>query len=198
MVTSSILYKHMKKWVRKGDKYEDWRWQNSLVFYNNKVYATNAHSLVVVKEYPSTDPHFETSDGAIKTPSNLQKSVQKYIQEDIVPKIGLVIPPPSKFQYSTIISSVWFPHMKNAFDFIKKASKKSHQTSYKGVCMLNFHDGKLYVMGAGEYYGAKFLLSNNLEKGTPWYGYFNAEYLENAIDFIVDTKSPTHSGAQKL
>ena len=203
MINSSILYKQLKKWVKKPNGCDEW--QCHLTFNGDKVFATDSHRLVVIKNYPSAEPHFETPEGSINKDVYIPKlndyTLQEYIVKDITPKVEKIIPPDSgicKCQYSTIISSIWFDHMKNAFNFIKKASKKSHQTSYSGSCMLNFHDNKLYVIGAGEAYGAKFLLSDNLEEGTPWYCCFNAGYLIDLMDLLIDTKAPATKFSVRL
>ena len=194
MMNAAVLYKHLKKWTCQPKDHRS-GWYNCLTFGDNKVIATNTHRLVVVKNYPTVVPHLEnakgeylSSDGETRiSPSGVKEDDQKFITEDLVPKALKVIPSNEDCQWSESISSTWFPQMKNALDFVRKMSKKDR---YPGTTMLNFHHNQLFAIGANESYGAKFLLANKLNEGKPWYCYWNAGYLMDALDLVIDSKVP--------
>ena len=193
MMNATMLYKHLKKWTCQPKDHRS-GWFNCITFGDNKAFATNTHRLVVVKNYPTAIPHMENSKGeyvaadgeTLVSPSGIKADDQKFIVEDLVPKALKVIPSEEECQWSETISSTWFPQMKNAFDFIRKMSKKDR---FPGTAMLNFHDKQLFAISANEGYGAKFLLANNLNDGKPWYCYWNAGYLMDALDLVIDTQA---------
>ena len=186
MVNPSLVYKHAKKWVV-GEKC-DKGWLNCLTMGDNKVVMSNSQKLLVIKNYPTGEPHFEAVNGTIRK-NVTSGDVGKYILEELFPRVEKTIPVDDKCQYSTSISSVWFQQMKSSFEYIKKVSKKD-RSLYQNACMLNFHDGKLYALSAGEHYGVKFLLANNLQElSSPWYCYFNADDMLSIIDILIDTSA---------
>lgn len=192
MIGTTTFYKQMKKWVA-GAKSMATDKFHCITFTGVQAMATDTHRLVVVKNYPSTDPHFENVNGQrvddITIPAS-SSSIADYITNELTASFQKVVPKPEQCQWSQPIHPTWYPHMKNSFEFIKKASKRDE---YPGSFMLNYHDGKLYAIcgGGGDVrvpsYGAKFLLADGLKGDIPWYGYWNANYLVDAMDFVIDS-----------
>ena len=196
MITANILYKHLKKWVCQPKDHRT-GWFNCLTFDGTQVVATNTHKLIVVKDFPTSTPHFENSKGqlvgsdGVTLISSLDE-VSNTLKQDIVtktiPVAYKVIPKDEECQWSVEINSNWFVQMKNAFEYLHKMSKKDR---FSKVCMLNFHDKQLFALGANEYYGAKFLLSDDLPDTPKWYSYFNSLHLMECMELVIDTQAPT-------
>lgn len=188
MVRPLVLYRQLSKWLASPKQKEGW--YNNLLFADGKVVATDTFRLVVIKDYPTGEPHFENADGEIvENPvvPALHKSLDSYIRKEILSGVNRTIP--DDCQYTATIGAHWLPQLRNALDFIKKSSKKYNGSGFPECCMLNFHDGRLYVLGAGDYYGAKFLVADKLTPSSPWYCCFKAGYLIDLVDLLVDTKA---------
>ena len=201
MITPSIMYKHLKKWV--VDPKSPRGWLNHITFSEHEVIASDTQKLLVIKNYSSTNtnPHFELPNGTpladeMEITPDKYESASQYISEELIPKAYKIIP--KEYSYSTEIKPIWFPQMRTSFDFIKKATKKDY-VGYPNVCMLNCYNGKLFALSAGERFGVKFLLADRVcSTNSPWYCYFNAANLVDAMDFVVDTKPSSMTFSVKL
>ena len=189
LINTTMLYKQMKNWV--GGKSQSPTFQN-IFFSNNTAFATDTHKLVMVKNWKVDKSYMEDVKG-----NRPNEPEMEAVADDMYTKSLKVIPSNEKCQWSATIHRKWFPHMKNACEFIKKATKKAQ---YPGMSVLNHTNQNLYLISGDvdlfDTFGVKFLLADDMtyrdddfSAGANWYGFWNAGYLGNALDFAIESEA---------
>jgi len=183
MMTPTILYKEIPKWVDVGGKNAQKAFQ-FIYFNGEKVYATDSHSMVVVKNIPCAEAHYETPEG-IKTDPEIAQALE---YEKIIPKDNLIL---WRHEMSFIPSDlkVFLDDWKMVFDICKKVTRKTkHHALY-----LKKEYGKLYVYSVNERVKVKVLLLEGLpeDKDDKWEMSFNVGNLVKIMDFLKATEPRT-------
>lgn len=183
MISPTILYPQMKKWVATTNERPLFQ---HIYFSGEKAYATDSHHLVIVKNYPVKEPHYETPEGyKVNTDTDfppLEYETVLIQEKDII------------WQYKTNFGPFLFKdfiqYWKTAFDFMLKVSKKR---TYKDVILQKKGNRLLaYLFGDVIWLKGQFILLDNLENdGKDWQIGFNAAYLLNVVDFLKATEPET-------
>ena len=177
MILPATLYKEAKKWVsgtsdKKSEVY------SCLYFNGEKVYATNTYRMVIIKNYPAAEAHYETADG-VKTEVNIAEP-PKY--ESIVPKDETIL-----WRHTVKLSfddrKTLFDDWKQTLAYFKSLTKKTPSKP----CCLKKQNGKLYAYAVNERTKAKVLLLERLE-GEDWDFRIKLDNLSCILDFLRATE----------
>ena len=207
MLDKDKMYKNLKQWVVPKNSATVTPYFKYLVFggsdylVDGNLVATDGCKLILIKNQ-KCNPHLETWDGTIVDSPKVKK-------EEIIrtynSMIG-VIPSNADCQWSTVISNRWFTHIKNACEFICISSKKDINA---GMSMLNYENGRLWLLSSSydngsqkfqilqcghkkdtlKPYAVKFLLADKIDSKDNWYGFWNAEYLRDAMEMVIGSKA---------
>lgn len=169
MITTKMLYKHMKNFLSKDDARPVFQ---HLCFKEGKVIATNCHVLTIVKDYKA-DEHYETPDGARVADTDDWK-MPNYAQ--VIPKSG--------WKAATPVDKPLLDAWKAALDFVVKITRKNGYPE----CYLEYKDNWLVLYAVSDELSvkSKFVLLE-LSSDEEWGVHLNPKYLLNAIKFLQDT-----------
>lgn len=207
MLNKDKMYKNLKRWVVPKDSVTVTPYFKYLVFggsdylVDGNLIATDGCKLILIKNQ-KCNPHLETWDGTIVDSPRVKQSEVIRTYNNMID----VIPRNTDCQWSTTISSTWFNHIRNACEFICVSSKKDVNA---GMSMLNYTNGNLWLLSSSydngsqkfqilqcghkkdtlKPYAVKFLLADKIDSKDNWYGFWNAEYLRDAMDMVIESKA---------
>lgn len=175
MLRPTTLYKHAKNFMNpKGSK----PIYNHIYFDGEKAYVTDGHTLVIAKDYPAAEKHFEDARGNLVA-SEEMREVPNF--EKVLTKEENVI---WKYKNPTIRDMKKFVKpFEAAFDFFKKINRDSP------VMMLEYQDGVLrtYAVNEDMRTTIEFGLTRSDMEGENWTAGFNYVTLLNVMKLIKDT-----------
>lgn len=177
MILPTTLYKEAKKWVStSSDKHSEI--YNYLYFNGEKMYATDGHKMVIIKNYPAAEAHYETTDG-VKTEVNVAEPLN---YERIIPSDETI-----SWRHTIKLSfsdcKMFLDDWKQTLTFFKTLIKKTPNKA----CHLKKENGKLYAYAVNERVKAKVLLLERLE-GEDWDFPLKQTNLSCIVDFLRTTE----------
>lgn len=182
MITPTIFYREMKKWVSSDESKPTFQ---HIYFDGKRACASNnALTLAVVKSFPAQEPHYETVEGARndnvspKAPYDIEKVLVTEQRQGWRKDIAF-----NGYAQSKGFLGEW----KNAAALLTKISKG---VDYHTI-LLQKHDGRLCAYVVNEIVSVKMILLDNMEgkeAENDWEAAFNAHYFENAMNFLKATE----------
>ena len=198
MITRATIYKHLSKWTK-----SDHELYQHLLYFHDGVAATNTHQAIFV-EQQNPCCRIETVNGE---PGNVSipiveqqqyKNVETWLNDSIRSNFAKIKPTTDNILWSGNIPTSTFclKDWKFTLELLRRLSRKKSRFGTETPVVLAKEGTNLvaYVYKSQQC-SAKFYLYTDLpipkdKLDTQWNGTFNAEFLYNFVDLMLDTNAP--------
>lgn len=201
MITQAILYKQLGKWI--GSSQELYQ---HLFFFKDGVAATNARQAIFVNQQNSSC-YMETAKGEKWEPSSIPNpdkergydTVEKWLDGIIRPRFSRIKPKAENIRWSGTIPSDCYKDWKPLLEMARRLSRTKGHRLYRGgpeitetpVVVAKENTNLVLYACKNQYSAAKLFLYRNFPVDhINWAGIFNADFLFNFVDLLIDTDAP--------